>query len=1232
MKRKTMTTTESTMPAPLTTHIPDLLIGGRYRLTERIGAGGMGVVYAAHDRLTGRDVALKRVVGADAPAGIGGTADLLTEHLAREFQLLASLRHPHIISVLDYGMMRTESGAPMLYYTMELLHGARTLCAASRTLPTIERMRLLTELFEALVYLHRRGVLHCDLKPENILVDSSGHVKVVDFGLSALREQVDGGTGGQIIGTLAYMAPELFADQPASIASDLYAAGLIAYEVLTGKFPYPLQPIGALISAIRYAEPDLMPLFNLTLPIARATPGAEQIEDMTSLPVIIGRLLEKQPADRPASAAEVLSAMERAGLPVVQRTEAMRDSFLQAAAFVGRETELAQLRAALQAARSWEGSGWLIGGESGIGKSRMIDELRVYALIDGMQVLIGQATEGGGLLYEMWREPLRRLALTTPLADREAAVLKGLIPDLEALLDRPVPPPPPLDARAERRRLLRTIVDLFERQTQPTLLILEDLHWARESLEIVEALTSTLDTAPLLIVGSYRTEERADLPARLTGMKEIRLARLEPEQIAALSEAMLGETPPAPLVALLDSETEGNILFLIEMMRTLAERAGGLETISISDSSPFSVSAGGILAMLRRRLERLPAEMRPLLEAMAVSGRVLDMRLLNTLVELFPLMQPRGGTEDWLLACADAGVFEVFDGQWRFTHDKLREVLRVDVIERGALAELSSMIALSIETAYPDDEGRAQRAALLADHWRHAGSREREAAALEMAANTALKNALYDQALEFSLRARPLVQGDRSCTVRILAQSVEAQYNLGRMPKARDDALSTLALLGFRLHQHPQQQRRSIPILRVRSAMQRLGDRLPRPLRGALSRIADIGQPIAGIDEITYSLIALKMFERLTLTHYFSNQRTETAYYALHAVNIGEGAAAARIAERLRGYASGAVALASSFKRQARAFVRRADRIEGQVKDDSALVWYLLATGIFAVTQAEWEDAERRLLRCIEIAVRIGDVRRTIEAYTTLTSIYYYCCSWDRAKETTAHLRALAERVRDMQGLAWAMDNEGRFALREGRQAEARAIFAQGNAIYVTVNDESNRLWTLGAIAKSWLYDNNLDAARDALSEVIPGIRDIPQTSFGMLEPFSAAAAYALISRQFTPDTVSIYQAAEAVAALGRYAEYFVLARPRYLAFMAWLRRLEGRQRAAQRWANRAISEGVRLRMPYDEALAHAELGYSLPYTDPRRPQAFQTALDIFSRIGAAADRDLLRARIQALV
>jgi predicted ATPase len=1211
---------------------PVSLIGGRYRLLERLGAGGMGVVYAAHDRLTGRDVALKRVVGADAPQGVSTSGDLLTVSLAREFQLLASLRHPHIISVLDYGTIRTESGAPMLFYTMELLHGAQTLCAAARTLPTIERMRLLTELFEALVYLHRRGVLHCDLKPENVLVDSSGHVKVVDFGLSGLREQIESGAGGQIVGTLAFMAPELFADQPASVASDLYAAGLIAYEVLTGQFPYPLQPIGALISAIRTLEPDLMPLFNLTLPIARPVSETGELLDMPSLPIIVGRLLEKHPADRPASAAEVLAAMARSGLPVVGRSEAMRDSFLSAAAFVGRESEMAQLRAALEGAHNWEGSGWLIGGESGIGKSRLIDELRVYALIDGVQVLIGQAAEGGGLPYEMWREPLRRLALTTPLADREAAVLKALVPDLDALLERPVPPPPSLDGRAERRRLIRTIVELFERQTQPTLLILEDLHWARESLEVIEALLPVLESAPILIVGSYRLEERADLPAHLPGMHEIRLARLEPEQVAALSEAMLGEMPPAPLLELLDSETEGNVLFMIEMIRTLAEQSGGLETISISDSSPFSLSAGGILAILRRRLERLPTTMRPLLEAMAIAGRVLDRRVLEMLVELFPLMQPPDGLENWLLTCADSGVFEVFDEQWRFTHDKLREVLRVDVIERGALPDLSGMIALAIEAAYPDDEDRAERAALLADHWRHAGNRDREAAALEMAAQMALKNALYDQALEFAMRARPLVQGDRNCTVRVYAQSVEANYNLGRMVKARDEALRTLELLGFRVVESPERQERLIPVLRVRSGIRRLAARLPRSLRAALNHLADTGQTIEGMDDITYSVIALKMFERLTLTHYFSSQRTETAYYALLAINIGEGAAASRHAERLRGYASGAVALASSRTEQARAFVRRADRLQGQVQDANALVWYLLATGIFAVIQAEWDNAERRLLRCIEIASAIGDVRRTIEAYTTLTSIYYYCCNWTRAKETTAHLRALAERVRDMQGLAWAMDNEGRFALREGRQEEARAIFAEGNTIYVAVNDEANRLWTLGATAKSYLYDNNLDGARHALTEVIPGIRDIPQTSFGMLEPFSAAAAYALITRQITPQTVSMEAAAEAVAALGRYAGYFVLARPRYLAFMAWLRRLEGRTSASQRWAARAISEAARLHMPYDEALAHAELGYSLPYDDPHRGRAFQMALDIFDRIGAKADGDLLRARIRALV
>src|SRR5579859_570685 len=181
---------------------PQQVIAQRYRLLDEIGSGGMGVVYRAVDRLVGETVALKQVVIRPDFLLFASRADDSNDvrlALAHEFKTLASLRHPNIVSVLDYGFDAERQP----FFTMSLLNSAQTIHQAGRNQTATVQFGLLTQFLQALVYLHRRGILHRDLKPANIMV-SDGQVKVLDFGLAVAR-----GEGKGLSGTLAYMAPEV---------------------------------------------------------------------------------------------------------------------------------------------------------------------------------------------------------------------------------------------------------------------------------------------------------------------------------------------------------------------------------------------------------------------------------------------------------------------------------------------------------------------------------------------------------------------------------------------------------------------------------------------------------------------------------------------------------------------------------------------------------------------------------------------------------------------------------------------------------------------------------------------------------------------------------------------------------------------------------------------------------------------------------------------------------------
>src|SRR5262249_1145637 len=161
-------------------------------------------------------------------------------------------------------------------------------------------------------------------------------------------------------------------------------------------------------------------------------------------------------------------------LPLVEETVVTRESFLQSAPLVGRDRELATLTSAVRDALDGKGVAWLVSGESGVGKSRLLDQGRTQALVEGKLVARGQAKRDGGGPYHPWREVVSDLVLRTEVADAEARVLKAIVPDIGNLLQRAVEDPPGMDVDAAQMRLLAALEQLVGRPSSPVLVILED--------------------------------------------------------------------------------------------------------------------------------------------------------------------------------------------------------------------------------------------------------------------------------------------------------------------------------------------------------------------------------------------------------------------------------------------------------------------------------------------------------------------------------------------------------------------------------------------------------------------------------------------------------------------------------------------------------------------------------------------------------------------------------------
>lgn len=742
------------------------VIDNRYVVLDKIGGGNMGEVYRVRDRLSGEIIALKKVnIQIVDPALLATQVEeaqyTMLVALTNEFQTLASLRHPHIISVLDYGFAAPDQP----YFTMEYLS-----CTLPVThimdAPEVQKVHYLVQMLQALAYLHRRDVLHRDLKPENVLL-CDDRVILLDFGLSVSRNFATGRTG-----TLAYMAPETLAHGQARVESDLYAVGVIAYQLFSGRLPFDDDNHADKI----YQLPDFT-----------------RLDCSDGLAVVIEKLLQHDPDDRYERATDVIAALrETVNLSEEASDETIRESFLQAAEFVGRETELHQLLQALHRTQQGACEVWLVGGESGIGKTRLLDELRTQALIKGTRVLVGQAVQESGLPFQLWRDILRRLVLMTSLEDMEATLLKTIIPDLDDLLDR-TPSRTISGRQINIRQLAATISDILHRINQPILLLLEDLQWSNRSRDLLRALLPLLRDLPIMVVGSYRSDESPELPDAMRVQKVIHLERLSFDAVARLATSMIGVPAAQPdVLNLLQRETEGNVFFLVEVIRALAEEAGNLEKIGSGDL-PQTVMAKGITHLLQRRLDRVPVWGRQLLRQAAVAGRRLDRAIIQALVRQGSLMGHH--LDIWLTLCAEAAVLTVRDEQWQFAHDKLREWLLMAMTETEKQM-CHRDVALAVESIYGDD---LTYTGVLAEHWHQAGDFEQELKYVLQAAEELTFTGSHHQ-VNFLLE-RALSQLDETERAasnvhyrRLISARADTEESMANYDAARSDYMQVLNL------------------------------------------------------------------------------------------------------------------------------------------------------------------------------------------------------------------------------------------------------------------------------------------------------------------------------------------------------------------------------------------------------------------------------------------------------
>ncbi len=616
----------------------------------------MGVVYRARDPLLSREVAVKLISSADLAPEIG-------ERFQREAQIVAQMDHPAIVPIYDLGR---HDGS--LFFVMPLVSGTTLLrLIRDQSLRLGEVVDIGIQVAEALEYSHARGVVHRDIKPANIMVTreesgSTGRVRVMDFGLAHTTTESRLTKTGTLVGTMAYLSPEQVASRAFDGRSDIYSLGVVLYECLVGEPPF-IGEVQSILYRIVHEIPQP--------PRAMGAEIREELQD------IILRCLEKDPAKRPQKAGQVAEALRR------HKSSLASDEFRMsvvlsasrviqrpaATAFIGREKEFAELQRRLNAAISGDCQFAVVAGEPGIGKTRLLEELKNLASARKIRVLYGRFIEQDrSFSYqgfcELIQDYFRSRDASSSSAERPdfsdlAADLIALFPQLSEIADLRAAvsgdsriAAPTGEKKAEDRiQIFELLARMLTRISggKPLVLILENLHGAEVSIEALQYIVRRLGPTPTLIVGSYRqteTDKRHPLIRMLDSFVDdprfasLTLPSFSPSEHRSLVESLVGAPKVSDeLAQRLRDATEGNPFFTKELIRSLVE-SGGItrdDTGAWSFSKEAEISADALPATIQqaveKRIERLPEELRELLSIASVLGKTFDSRDLETLAE-----------------------------------------------------------------------------------------------------------------------------------------------------------------------------------------------------------------------------------------------------------------------------------------------------------------------------------------------------------------------------------------------------------------------------------------------------------------------------------------------------------------------------------------------------------------------------------------------------------------------
>jgi eukaryotic-like serine/threonine-protein kinase len=661
----------------------------------------------------------------------------------------------------------------------------------------------------------------------------------------------------------------------------------------------------------------------------------------------------------------------------------------------------------------------------------------------------------------------------------------------------------------------------------------------------------------------------------------------------------------ADIVDLLQRETEGNVFFLIEVVRALAEEAGDLDRI-LQMTLPTNILTGGSRQLVERRLNRVKKSAHPLLRIAAAAGRQLDLAVLQTVLQnVLQTPDPATDLEFWLADCADAGILNVVNNEWQFAHDKFRDGLLSDVTP-NALADMHHQIASAIEQTYADT---ADYAVSLAYHWGASGDRRKESMYTAIAGEQALRFGANAEAVSLLTRALQLDQELKDMPdediplrrARWMRQLGEAHFGLGNGGYARQLLEQTLILLG---HTMPESESQVLRGLIMQSAKQAV-------------QITTKIRPPYDEDDYPIYLEVVRTCDRLSQAYYYDNQTIRALYTSVYCLNIADRLGSSPELARVEAYMAVAMSLLP-LPRLAETYAQRAEATANANDDHAALLSVLLSTTAYRFGQGQWDQGLLNLDRAIAIADEIGDRRRWNEGFAFKIPAFR---TMGRFAETVSIAKELYRRgvqFQDKQMQYWGLSGQISAGLMLNDLDNVLNLLDEAVRL-AEVMGQAERLWVWQQRAVAYLRSNQFEDAREAADLAAENVTNRRPTLFWGLEGYSALPEVYLRLWQYGREDDDLRKAAESVCKqINVFARIFPIGIPRARVWNGLRLWLLGKHGEAHRLWKGGLEAAVERQAVFDEGLLHSTIGQHMPEDDPARNEHIAAARDIFTRINAS--------------